>query len=263
LAKRKKLIAGNWKMYKGLDETRALAKAIARELPAGPDPEVVLFPAFPFLRTVVEAVAGAAHPIGVGAQNLYPQLEGAFTGEVSGAMIRSTGARYALAGHSERRHMFGETDELVGRKIRAALDLGLTPILCVGEKLDEREAGKTLEVVTRQLRSGLERLDSSKVARVVIAYEPVWAIGTSKTATPQQGAEVHRAIRAEISNRASPQVAEGSRILYGGSVKPDNIRALLAEPEIDGVLVGGASLEAASFLELCRAGKESVQVGVD
>ena len=257
MANRKKFIAGNWKMYKGLDEARQLAKAIAQGLAAGPGPDVVLFPAFPFLTAVVEAVAGAAHPIGVGAQNIHPDSEGAFTGEVSGLMIRSTGARYVIIGHSERRHLFGESDEFCGKKVRAALDLGLTPILCVGEKLEEREAGKTLEVVTRQLKAGLEHLESAKIAKVVIAYEPVWAIGTGKTATPQQGEEVHKAIRADLAKIASPAVAGGIQILYGGSVKPNNIKSLLAEPDIDGALVGGASLEATSFLELCKAGKEA------
>jgi triosephosphate isomerase len=257
MATRKKLIAGNWKMYKGLEDARSLASSIARELPAGQEPEVVLFPASPFLSAVVEAVAGAAHPIVVGAQNLHFEPEGAFTGEVSARMIRSTGARYVLAGHSERRHLFGESDEVVGKKVRAALDLGLTPVLCVGEKLEEREAGDTFKVVERQLKAGLDRVDAAKAARVVIAYEPVWAIGTGKNATPAQGAEVHRFLRGELAKIASPGVAEAARILYGGSVKPANIKELLAEPEIDGALVGGASLEAASFLELCRAGARS------
>jgi triosephosphate isomerase len=254
MASRKKLIAGNWKMHKGLDEARELARAIVERLPAGTDPVVVLFPAFPCLAAVVEAVAGSPHPVAVGAQNLHPQPEGAFTGEVSGKMIRSTGARYVLAGHSERRLIFGEPDEFIGRKVRAALDLGLTPILCVGERMEEREAGDTMKVVARQLRAGLDRLDAAKMARVIVAYEPVWAIGTGKTATPEEGAEVHRSIRKEVATRSSPGVAEGMRILYGGSVKPDNIADLLAQSEIDGALVGGASLEAGSFVELCKAG---------
>ena len=253
MASRRKLIAGNWKMYKGLEEARQLASAIARELAPGTDPEVVLFPPFPCLAAVVEAVAGATHPISVGAQNLHPEPEGAFTGEVSARMIRSTGARYVIAGHSERRHLFGESDELVGKKVRAALDMGLVPVLCVGEKLEEREAGDTFKVVERQLKAGLDRVDATKASRVVIAYEPVWAIGTGKNATPQQGVEVHRFLRAELAKIASPAVAEGARILYGGSVKPTNSRELLAESEIDGALVGGASLEAPSFVQICRA----------
>ncbi len=258
---RRKLIAGNWKMFKGLEEARELARAIAQGLEPGPDPDVAIFPAFPFIAQVVEVVSKAPHPIGVGAQNLYPEPEGAFTGEVSGRMIRSTGARYVIVGHSERRHIIGESDALVGKKVRAALDLGLIPILCVGEKLEEREAGNTLQVVNRQLKAGLDRLDAAKVERLVVAYEPVWAIGTGKTATPQQGAEVHQAIRSEISKIATPAVADEFRILYGGSVKPSNIRDLLAEPDIDGVLVGGASLEADSFLELCRAGRTTGGTG--
>jgi triosephosphate isomerase len=254
MAKRKKLIAGNWKMYKGIQEARDLAKAIAKGLPPGSDPDVAIFPAFPCLPAVLEAVTGSAHPIAVGAQNFYPELEGAFTGEVSGPMVRSTGATHVIVGHSERRHIFGEPDALCGKKVRAALDLGLTPVFCVGEKLEEREAGKTFEVVLRQIKTGLDHLDATKISRVVIAYEPVWAIGTGKTATPQQGEEVHKYIRAEMAKLASPAVAEGLRILYGGSVKPANIAALLAQPDIDGALVGGASLEAASFLDLCKAG---------
>jgi triosephosphate isomerase len=164
-------------------------------------------------------------------------------------------------GHSERRHVLGESDEFCGQKIRAALDLGLTPVLCVGEKLEEREAGKTFDVVSRQLKTGMDRLDAAKIARLVIAYEPVWAIGTGKTATPGQGAEVHKAIRSELAKMASPEVAGKFRILYGGSVKPKNIRELLAEEEIDGVLVGGASLEVESFLDLCKAGLEAGEAG--
>jgi triosephosphate isomerase len=261
MAKRKRLIAGNWKMYKGIEEARDLALAIAKGLPPGDDPDVILFPAFPCIPTVVAAVRGCAHPIGVGAQNLHPEPEGAFTGEVSGLMIRSTGAGSVIVGHSERRHIFGESDEFVGKKVRAALDLGITPILCVGEKIEEREAGKTFEVVGRQLKAGLDRLDPAKVSRTVIAYEPVWAIGTGKTATPQQGAEVHAFIRSEVAKLASPAVADGLRILYGGSVKPANIAGLLDQPDIDGALVGGASLEAASFLALCAFGNAASGCG--
>jgi triosephosphate isomerase (TIM) len=256
MAMRKRLLAGNWKMYKGIEEARDLALAIAKGLAPGNDPDVYLFPAFPCIPAVVAAVKGSVHPITVGAQNFHPEPEGAFTGEVSGLMIRSTGATSVILGHSERRHIFGESDEFVGKKVRAALDLGLTPILCVGEKIEEREAGKTFEVVGRQLRVGLDHLDAAKVSRTVIAYEPVWAIGTGKTATPQQGAEVHAFIRAEVGKLASPAVAEGLRILYGGSVKPSNIAGLLEQQEIDGALVGGASLEAASFLSLCSAGAQ-------
>ncbi len=256
MADRRKIISGNWKMHKGLDEARELARAIASGLEPGPGPDVVIFPPAPFLGAVVEAVAQAAHPIGVGAQNVHPSPEGAFTGEISVAMVRSTGARYALAGHSERRQLFGDTDEFVGKKVRAILDLGLTPFLCVGETIQEREANKTFEVVGRQLKAGLDHVDAHKLSRIVIAYEPVWAIGTGKTATASQGAEVHRFVRSELAKR-SRAAAEEIPILYGGSVKPGNIRELLAEKEIDGALIGGASLEPAGFLEMCRAGRET------
>ena len=254
MTERKTLIAGNWKMFKTLEEAQALASALAAGLASGDSVDVAIFPAFPFLAEVVRAVSASAHPITVGAQNLYPEPEGAFTGEVSGKMLKSVGAKAVIVGHSERRHVLGESDELVGRKVRAALDLGLTPILCVGEKLEERETGKTSEVVLRQLRAGLDRLDASKIARVVVAYEPVWAIGTGKTATPQQGEDVHRTIRGELATLASAAVSRDVRILYGGSVKPQNIKDLLAQPDIDGALVGGASLEAPGFIEICRAG---------
>ncbi len=256
MEQRRKIVSGNWKMHKGLDQARDLARAIASGLEPGSGPEVVIFPASPFLVAVVEAVSKAAHPIGVGAQNVHPSPEGAFTGEISVAMVRSTGARHALAGHSERRQLFGDTDAFVGKKVRAILDLGLTPFFCVGETIEEREANKTIEVVARQLKAGLDHVDANKLARVVIAYEPVWAIGTGKTATPRQGAEVHRFIRSELAKR-SKAAAEAIPILYGGSVKPANIRELLAEKEIDGALIGGASLEAAGFLEMCRAAREA------
>ncbi len=249
---RTKLIAGNWKMNKDREGARALAADIVAGLGRDLDAEVGLFPPAPFLADVVDAVRGAApRPVHVGAQNAHFEASGAFTGEVSVGMIRSTGARWVILGHSERRHVFGETDELVGKKVRAALDGELTPILCVGETIEEREADRTDEVVLRQLRAGLDGLSADHIGAVVIAYEPVWAIGTGKTATPQQGEEVHRTIRSEIEKLAGAPVAASVRILYGGSVKPENVKALLSEPDIDGALVGGASLDAGSFLKIC------------
>ncbi|MBI4583806.1 MAG: triose-phosphate isomerase [Planctomycetes bacterium] len=250
--KRRKIFAGNWKMNKDRSSAVALAREVAAGLPAGFDGDVMLFPPFPFLTEVVEAVSNAAHAIGIGAQNMHYEKSGALTGEVSADMVLSTGARWVLLGHSERRHIFGETDPMIGKKIKTALREGLSPIFCVGEKLEERKAGDTGAVVLRQLRIGLEGLTTEEIVRVVVAYEPVWAIGTGINATPAQAQETHRAIRSEIAKLASPMVAENFRILYGGSVAPANVKELLVEPDIDGVLVGGASLEAGKFLAICN-----------
>ncbi|GIW71941.1 MAG: triosephosphate isomerase [Planctomycetota bacterium] len=245
------LIAGNWKMY----TVRASAIELAQQLRAGLASllaqgglEVVLLPPAPFLLEVVQVLAGTA--IAVGAQCCHGEDEGAYTGAVSAPMIASTGARWVLCGHSERRRLFGESNREVGAQLRAALRAGLRPVLCVGETLEQREAGRTHEVVALQLRHALEGLDGAQAARVVIAYEPVWAIGTGRSASPQQAAEVHGAIRALLPAAAASEV----RILYGGSVKPDNAAELLGQPQIDGVLVGGASLHADSFCAIAQAG---------
>jgi triosephosphate isomerase len=251
MAQRRKLISGNWKMHKDLEGCRALASAIAAGLDADLNADVLLFPPAPFLSTVVDAVAGASQAVGVGSQNLHHESQGAFTGEISHEMIRSTGADWALIGHSERRQIFGEDDAFLNKKVLAALEADLHAVLCVGETLEEREAGQTEDVVLGQVRGGLAGLDSAAIAKLVIAYEPVWAIGTGKTATPEQGAAVHASIRAEIGKLASPEVAANLRILYGGSVNPQNVKDLLSEPDIDGALVGGASLDADKFLQLC------------
>jgi triosephosphate isomerase len=196
----------------------------------------------------------------VGAQNMHHEKEGAFTGEISAEMVLAAGGKAVILGHSERRHLFGETDEVVGKKVASAVAAGLMPILCVGEKLEEREAGQTMAVVARQLAAGISGLKSAaELARVVVAYEPVWAIGTGKTATPAQGQEVHASLRAELAKAFAARggehgAAETISILYGGSVKPENAGQILAEPDIDGLLVGGASLKADSFLQICRAG---------
>jgi triosephosphate isomerase len=246
-------------MYKNLSEARSLAEELARGLPPSQEPRVAVFPSFVALAAVSEVLRKAAREVIVGAQNIHFEKEGAFTGEVSADMVRSAGAEAVLLGHSERRHIFLESDEVVGKKVARAVDAGLVPILCVGEKLEEREAGETFSVVTRQLNAGLLSLSTpEELARVVIAYEPVWAIGTGKTATPAQGQEVHKFIRGELgkafaSRRGTKERAEETLVLYGGSVKPENSPDLLAEPDIDGLLVGGASLKADSFLKICKA----------
>jgi triosephosphate isomerase len=256
-------------MYKTLEEAKLLAKEIVEKAPRAPGLQVALFPPAVSLAAVSEVARKAADTPGatvrgdgvlVGAQNMHFEAEGAFTGEISASMILSAGGTAVLLGHSERRHVFGESDELVGKKVESALGAGLLPVLCVGEKLEEREAQQTMAVVSRQLDAGLRGVASADALKqVIIAYEPVWAIGTGKTATPEQGQEVHSAIRAELARRFGSLGGSGDDaaevlILYGGSVKPDNAGALLAQPDIDGLLVGGASLKADSFLKICQAG---------
>ncbi len=242
---RKKFVCGNWKMHR----TAAEARALAREVRAAAEPlphrvDVAVAPPFTALAAVAEALAGSR--VGLGAQNLHWEAQGAFTGEVSAPMLVEAGCRYVLCGHSERRQFFGDTDEWVARKTRAALAAGLHPVVCVGETLPEREGGKTLEVVGRQVRAALAGLSPEQVGALTVAYEPVWAIGTGKTATAAQAQEVHAAIRS-ILRELAPAVADAVRILYGGSVKPDNAAELMSQPDVDGALVGGASLKAADF----------------
>lgn len=241
------VFAANWKMHLGPGEARAFVRAFLSRYEPKPQRETWLFPS----AVAVEAVAGAARgrsDIRVGVQNVHWEPKGAFTGELSVAMARDAGAAIALVGHSERRHVFGETITDTARKARALLGGGLTPLFCVGEKLEEREAGDTIEVVERQL-AALDDLDAEALAGVPIAYEPVWAIGTGRTATPADAAQVHRAIRAWFVGRG---VERGRvRVLYGGSVKPDNVAALMREDEIDGVLVGGASLDPDQWADMC------------
>jgi triosephosphate isomerase len=246
---RRKILAGNWKMNLDHVAGAALAREIRSGLEAARPPcEVVLIPPFTSLPAVAEAVRGSA--VKTGAQDLYFEDEGAYTGEISGAMLRALGCEYALVGHSERRHTLGESGALVARKLRAALRNGLRPILCVGELLEEREANRAVDVVTAQVRECCEGLDGAEFARVVIAYEPVWAIGTGRTATPRDASDMHGVIRIVGKELFGTAAAEDLPILYGGSAKPDSAPALLAEIEIDGLLVGGASLKAPSFLAM-------------
>jgi len=242
---RKPFIAGNWKMYKDLRGAVELATGLKRRLADVEDVEIGLFPPSIFLADVVDACRET--DFAVGAQNMHWEDKGAFTGEISAPMILSIGATHVIIGHSERRQLFGETDYTVNKKMQSAVRHGLAPIMCVGESLDEREAGKTIDVVSTQLRGGLKEISSEDMARVVIAYEPVWAIGTGKTATPGQAQEVHAAIRGLLAELYGDDVAQGVRIQYGGSVKPGNVKELMAQADIDGALVGGASLEVDSF----------------
>ena len=241
-------MAGNWKMYKTPAETTAFFEKFRPLVEKAEHCEIVICPPFTNLAAAVDAAKGSA--IRVGAQNVAWAKEGAFTGEISAAMLRAVGATHAVIGHSERRQYFGETDATVLKRTQAALEAGLTPIVCVGERLEEREAGKTEAVLVSQFQGGIAGLTEAQFARIVIAYEPVWAIGTGKTATPEIAADAHRAIRGEVRAKFGKEAADAVRILYGGSVKPDNVKSLMAQPEIDGSLVGGASLDAASFASI-------------
>lgn len=248
---RKPLLAGNWKMYKTSDQARQFFKdLISLAADFSNDREVAFAVPFPSLEASVAAAAGT--PVIIAAQNLYWEEEGAFTGEVSGSMIKAAGAGAVLIGHSERRQMFGDTGEWVNRKVKAALRSGLTPIMCIGETLTEREGNLTLEILDRQLTEGLAGLTAADTAVLVLAYEPVWAIGTGLTATPQEAQEAHAFIRKRLGELLGQTRADGLRILYGGSVKPDNVAKLMAQPDIDGALVGGASLDPASFIKIIK-----------
>jgi triosephosphate isomerase len=247
---RRSVVAGNWKMFKTNAEAVAMVTELRALLASMPEVEVVVCPPFTALGAVSQALEGSR--IAVGAQNLHWENQGAFTGEVSASMLLSCGCRYVIIGHSERRQFFGETDETVNRRVNKALSTPLVPIVCIGEMLAEREAGRVEEVVLGQLERGLAGLTPDQISRIIIAYEPVWAIGTGKTATPQIAEDVHAMIRRRLAESFSPQVADTVRVLYGGSVKPENISELMARPDIDGVLVGGASLDAGSFAKIVR-----------
>jgi triosephosphate isomerase (TIM) len=242
---RRPILAGNWKMYKNISETQAFFAKFNPLVANSNHCDIVICPAFVSLPAAVEATRDAR--VEIGGQNLFWEKEGAYTGEVSGPMLKSSGCKWVLVAHSERRQYFGETNEDARKKILAALDAGLTPVYCIGEHLHERQAERTLEVLEAQFQGGTARLTMEQFSKIVIAYEPCWAIGTGKVATPEIAADAHRYIRGQIRKSFGPEAAEACRILYGGSVKPDNISGLMAQPEIDGGLVGGASLDAVSF----------------
>lgn len=247
---RRSIIAGNWKMHKTVGEAIDFVTRLQEELGGWEETEVVVAPPFIALVPVAQRLQGGM--ISVAAQDVFWEEEGAYTGEISPRMVRDAGCRYVIIGHSERRAYFGETDETVNKKVKAALAHDLQPIICVGESLEERERGDTFAVVERQVRGDLKGLDTGGVREIVIAYEPIWAIGTGRTASPEQTQEVQSFIRGILGDVFNPALAEEARIQYGGSVKPDNIDELMAQPDIDGALVGGASLEVASFARIVR-----------
>jgi triosephosphate isomerase len=241
-------IAGNWKMFKTVRETVAFVTDLRAALSDVSGVEIVVAPPFTAVHAAAEALRDSN--IGVSAQDMYWEKEGAFTGEVSAAMIKEAGARFVIIGHSERRRLFGETDVMVNRKVAAAMAGGLTPIMCLGETLEERERNDTLAVLDRQLKGGLEGVAGERLPSIVIAYEPVWAIGTGRNATSAQAGEAHAHIRTRLRQWFGGDAAERCRVIYGGSVKPDNIRELIGEPDVDGALVGGASLDLKSFVDI-------------
>jgi len=248
--KRVPIIAGNWKMNMTATQARELTSKLIPLVANVKDRDIVLSPPFTSIAAVAETIKGTN--IGLAAQNLHWEDKGAFTGEISADMLLDSGCKYVIIGHSERRQYFGETEETVNRKVKQALKKGLLPILCVGETLAEREAGRLNEIISRQVTGGLKDISTDDMKKVVIAYEPVWAIGTGKTATPEQANEVHALIRQKVKALYSTDIAEGLRIQYGGSVTPENVSTLMAMPDIDGALVGGASLKPESFAALVR-----------
>jgi triosephosphate isomerase len=248
---RRTIIAGNWKMNTRAADGAELAKGVAAAVGETPAVEVAVCPPAVYLSVVADVLAGSA--VGLGAQDLYPAEDGAYTGEINASMLTVVGCRYVILGHSERRALLGETDQQVSQKLAAALAGNLVPIVCVGETLENREAGKTEAVVKSQLTGSLAGLDEARAPMVVVAYEPVWAIGTGKTATPEQAEEVHAFIRGQLGELFSPAVADQVRIQYGGSVKPGNAKDLLGQANIDGALVGGASLKVDDFVAIINA----------
>jgi triosephosphate isomerase len=247
---RRPLIAGNWKMFGTRAEAERLLSVLKTQIGRPTDREIVIAPPFTLLETVSRLLAGTS--MRLAAQNLHWEPQGAFTGEVAGPMLKDLGCSHVILGHSERRQYFGETDEEVARKVRAAHRDGLIPIVCVGETLEQRERGETTALISRQVRTALHGHDHTTLASLIVAYEPVWAIGTGRTATPAQAQEVHAAIRTTLTELSDRATAEMVRILYGGSVKPDNVDGLMAEADIDGALVGGASLQAEAFARIIQ-----------
>ena len=253
---RKYFIAGNWKMNKTAAEATALIKAINEKAGSQTKVDVAVCPPFTALDAASKALAGST--VKLGAQNMYFEKSGAYTGEIAAEMLKEFGCTYVILGHSERREYFKECNCLINKKVKAVLANGMNPILCVGEKLEEREAGKTLDIVSEQTVKGLEGLTAAEAEKVVIAYEPVWAIGTGKTATPAMAQKVHAAIRKILADTFGAEVAEKMQILYGGSMKPENADALLAEKDIDGGLIGGAALKADSFVALIESASKAL-----
>jgi triosephosphate isomerase len=254
------IVAGNWKMHMEPESGRTLAAEIAASLtaqPTGDGVQVVLCPPFPVLSAVRDAIDGT--DIGLGAQNMYPEDSGAFTGEVSPGMLCAAGCTHVILGHSERRQYFHESDAFINTKVRKALAHGLLPILCIGETLEQRESGVTESVIDTQLRGALEGIPAEDMPRIILAYEPVWAIGTGRTASPEQAQEVHVFIRNLLASLYDAAIADGVVIQYGGSVKADNAAELFAQPDVDGGLIGGASLKAAQFLDIIRAAEARVR----
>lgn len=247
---RKRLIAANWKMYKNPSQTKEFFRDFLPLMSRHDRDEIVVCPPYTDLHAALESAQGSQ--VAIGAQDVYWKAEGAFTGEISAPMLVAVGCTHVIIGHSERRQYFGETDDSVNLKLKAALEQGLTPIVCVGEVLEEREAGLTEDVLRRQCVRAFNALSAQKAAKLVVAYEPVWAIGTGKTATPQMASDAHLIIREEAKEAFGDEFASKLRILYGGSVKPDNAKALMSEEEIDGALVGGASLDAKSFAAIVK-----------
>ncbi len=250
ISNEKPFIAGNWKMHKIIPEAVETVKALAGASSELTEAEVVVIPPYTMLSEVKKVIEGSS--VGLGAQNVFWEEKGAFTGEISPSMLKDAGCQYVTIGHSERRQYFGETNETVNKKIKAALAHELTPIMCIGESLEEREKGKTIDKVETQINSGLEGLGKEEIRRIVVAYEPIWAIGTGVTATPSQAEEVHSFIREKLAEKYGNEIASYAIILYGGSVKPDNTYSLLKENNINGALVGGASLEADSFIQITK-----------
>jgi triosephosphate isomerase len=252
---RKPLIAGNFKMFKTVVETVSYVNDLRILIKDVKGVDVAIAPPFTSLAAAVEAAKGST--IDLGAQNLYWEREGAFTGEISATMIREAGARYAIVGHSERRTLFGDTNETVNKKTHAALTAGLVPIVCIGETLDQRDRNETMAVLDRQIKESLDRVTGEQLSSMVLAYEPVWAIGTGRNATPAQAGEAHFHIRQRLKQWFGLDASERCRVLYGGSVKPDNIAKLIAEPDVDGALVGGASLDPKSFFAIIQGAAKS------
>jgi triosephosphate isomerase (TIM) len=248
-------IAANWKMFKTVHEAVVFAKEFRAMVKDVEDVEIVIAPPFTALHAVAEAVRNST--VAVAGQNLHWEREGAFTGEISAGMLKEAGAEYAIIGHSERRRLFHETDETVNRKLMAALAAPLTPIVCIGETLEEREANQTLAVLDRQIKAGLDGLTGDQVASLVVAYEPVWAIGTGRNATPAQAGEAHAHIRSRLRQWFGAAAADSCQVIYGGSVKPDNIHELILLPDVDGALVGGASLDVRGFAEIVARSRQS------